>query len=414
MQIDAISLLLPGLLPGMYRGIGFHVPDTSSESGRRVVEYLFPGVDAAAYDDFGRAPGLVYISGLIIGDDYRAKGMALEAAFNTPGPGTLIHPWLGPMTVIMEEPGQIYFSDRELRVLRFTAAFKRMTSGGGISGFSSSLGSAISTMVTVASLLSAVVGTRVISSSRGQAVTRSTRVVTEAIGSLTAPADSRRFLPRLKNAIAASAPSTPVALDGLVRSTAALFADVAETPAVSPAAEATIEPAPSPQSLMSMGADLGQILIEASRDAPADADRALLVSAAAHYLAQGSVQLSYAEFTSRQEALSYRRRMTDRLDALGDALDVLVAVTYDAETSAMRRATRALQAAIIAEVNEVVGRLPSVVTFRPERPLDAWMLAQHVFGDTPERIEAGYADIIARNRPRHPSQLPDGDIEVLR
>ncbi len=41
-MLDDDGSLLPGLLPGRYRGITFHVPNTSIDAGRRVVEYLFP------------------------------------------------------------------------------------------------------------------------------------------------------------------------------------------------------------------------------------------------------------------------------------------------------------------------------------------------------------------------------------
>ncbi len=78
-MLDDDGSLLPGLLPGRYRGITFHVPNTSIDAGRRVVEYLFPGVDPASYDDFGKMPGVVYLSGLIISDDYREQARALEA-----------------------------------------------------------------------------------------------------------------------------------------------------------------------------------------------------------------------------------------------------------------------------------------------------------------------------------------------
>ncbi|TBZ98234.1 hypothetical protein E0H56_03770 [Rhizobium leguminosarum bv. viciae] len=414
MQLDSISWVLPGLLPGSFRGITFHVPDASSDVGRRVVEYLFPGVDLAAYDDFGRAPGVISLSALIVGDDYRAQAAALEAAFETAGPGTLIHPWLGPMTVIVEEPAQIYFSDRELRVLRFSATFKRIKGSrsqilGGISGLSD----AIASVSAAATLLAAGVSS-ILSATRSKAVARSYRVLTSTAAAVTAPAGSARALPRIKAAVAATTPAGPAALDSLVQSAASIISEYAETPAVSPAASATATEAVSSLALMDLGIAIAEQLASTVADAPADADRALLFSAASQFLAATASQSTFADYASRQDAQAFRTRATLAIDTLTDTLETFSGSAFDVQSATLRRAARDLQAALIADINETIGRLPAVIVFRNDRPLDAWLLAQHVFGDTPQLIEAGYRDIIARNRPRHPSALPAGGVEVLR
>jgi len=102
------------------------------------------------------------------------------------------------------------------------------------------------------------------------------------------------------------------------------------------------------------------------------------------------------------------------IDTVTDMLETFSGSTFDVQSTLLRRSARDLQAALIADINETIGRLPAVVIFKNERPLDAWLLAQHVFGDTPQLIEAGYREIVARNRPRHPAALPAGGVEVLR
>lgn len=413
MLIDSISWALPGLLPGSYRGIFFHAPDTTSDVGRRVVEYLFPGVDLADYDDFGLAPGVVSLNGLIVGDDYRAQAAALEAAFETPGPATLIHPWLGPMTVIMVEPAQIYFSDRELRVVRFSASFKRikggaLSVGAGVAGLTSAISGIVSAATAVASAVGAI-----ISSVRTLSAARSYRVVTSAIDGLTAPAGTARLLPRLKASIADGNPTDPVAFDMLMQTASALINSDTSTPAVSPAAGAVVQAQPQPVPTMSMALTLVEQLNAASLDAPSDADRALLLAAAGQFLAQLAAQSMFADYVSRQEAQAMRARVTAAIEALCDSLDQFSGSTFDAASTVLRRSARDLQSSIIADINETIGRLPAVLIFRADRPLDAWLLAQHVFGDTPHLIEAGYRDIVARNKPRHASALPAGNIEVL-
>ncbi len=413
MLFDSLDWVLPGLLPGSYRGITFHIPDTTTEPGRRVVEYLFPGLDEAAYDDFGQAPNVVSLSGMLIGDDYIIQAKALEAAFNTAGPATLIHPWLGPMTVIMEQPAQISFSDRELRVARFSATFKRVPSSGilALSGLSD-LTSAIDAVVAAATAIATVVSS-IISATRTKAVSRSRRIAVTVVDDLAAPAGSARTLPRLKAAIAASTPSDPTGFDGLIQSSAALINAVTSDSAVSPAAEATTEQQPSALSLMSLGMATAEALTSESTTGPSDADRALLLSAAAHFLAQSAAQSVYADYGSSKEALAFRSRATSAVDAMVDAIETVSSDTFLAASSTLRRSVRSLQAAIIADINETIGRLPSVLSFQSDLPVDAWLLAQHVYGDTPSRIEDAYLDIVARNDPRHPAAIPAGNVEVI-
>jgi len=411
MRFDSLDTL-PGLLPASYRGIGFHVLDTASEPGRRVLEYLFPGVDAAAYDDFGVLPNLISIEALIIGDDYKVKAAQLQRAFETAGPATLMHPWLGPMTVIMDEPALLSFSTQELRVVRISARFKKVAASSPVGLSLFSIASVIGSIIALASQLSSSVGTRVISASRSAAVTRSVRIVTAAIAAQTSPTGSAAFMPALRSTILKATPGTPTEYGQWIATAASMFAEASFTPAVAPAAEAVAAQDPSPESLLTISQALGSSLIASAIEAPSDGDRALLVAAAAQLLAQGAVQTAYVSFPSRREALDYRTAALDTTDRLIDTLEGFGGTLFQAETSALVSAARDLQAAIVSDINEVIGRLPDVLVFRPSRSLDAWQLALHVAGDTPSHIEEAYRDIVARNDPRHPSAIEAGAIEV--
>jgi hypothetical protein len=411
MRFDSLDTL-PGLLPASFRGVDFHVADASSEVGRRVLEYLFPGVDAAEYDDFGVAPGVITIDALIVGDDYKVKAKILQAAFETAGPGTLIHPWLGPMTVIVEEPAMISLSARELRVVRMNARFKRyslsLTSGSGLFD----IATIIATIISLATALSSAVGTKVISATRVAAVTRSTRLVTSAITSLTPPTGSAAFLPTLKTLIAKTVPGTADEYGAWVTAAAVMFADVSDTSAVAPAAEAVIVQQPSADSILGISLSLASAMNAHALDAPADADRALLTAASSQFVAQGSVQAAYVSFASRREALAYRATALSAIDGLIDQLEGFGSTSFQAEVSALIGALRDLQAAIVSNINEIIGHLPNVLVFKTTRSIDAWQLALHVAGDQPSRLEEVYRDIVARNDPKHPSAMEAGNIEV--
>ena len=411
MLLDSLNAA-EGLLPGVYRGIPISIVDVSSDHGRRVLEYLYPGVDPADYDDFGVGPSGISIEALYVGDDYRARAKLLSKAFETPGPALLIHPWFGPMQVIMEEPAQIRFSERELRVFRVSARFKRAPSSS-ISGFSGGLlPSALSNFTSAVTSLAASIATAVISSARTSATIRSRRVASSVADAITARPDARSAVSQIRSALAASSPSSPVAFDTWTSSAASVIAQTIEVPAVAPATTIAVT-TPSAQALMSAGLSIATGLLTEAGKAPSAIDALLLAGAAGQFIAASAEQSSYADFVSRQEALRYRSSMTSALASLVDQVEQQAPDTMQAASSALSSAARSLTAAIVSDLNEVIGRLPSVRRMSVSRNTDAWLVAQHLSGDTPALIETVYADLVARNDPAHPARLSAGVVEFL-
>lgn len=400
-----------GLLPGMFRGIALSIVDASSDHGRRVLEYLFPGVDPAAYDDFGLGPSGISIEALYIGDDYKVQARLLAAAFETPGPGLLIHPWLGPISVIMEEPAQIRFSERELRVLRISARFKRapVVSLGGL--FSSDLTSNIASMVAAVAGLISTIASVVLSSTRSSASRRSVRVVNAVASGLTSPPSVRSALTSVRVELAASSPQSPAAFDAWIASASAVISTVTEVSPVGSASD-TQETA-SAQALMAIGLSMAKGLIAQVAAAPSSTDQLLLLSAASHFVSDVAAQSPYAEFTSRNEAMTFRSSITTALSTIIDLVEDNSPDTMQAATRAVIRAARSLSASVVADLNEVIGTLPVVQAISTTRNVDAWAIAQHLAGDTPAMIETVYADIVARNGPVHPANLTSGRVEFL-
>lgn len=120
--------LFDSLYGASFRGVDFDIPDTRQEVGRRVQRFWFPGRDDTVHQDLGAHEGPIGVTGLIVGGDYVARARALRAAFLEPGPGTLVHPWLGEIEVVLAQPATITFSEREMRVARFEAQFERVPS----------------------------------------------------------------------------------------------------------------------------------------------------------------------------------------------------------------------------------------------------------------------------------------------
>jgi prophage DNA circulation protein len=93
----ALGLWAAPLLPASWRGLPFAVSNESLKPGRRTVLHEYPFRDKPWVEDLGLATITVTVSGFLIGDDVFAQRAAMRAACDQAGPGTLVHPSLGPL-----------------------------------------------------------------------------------------------------------------------------------------------------------------------------------------------------------------------------------------------------------------------------------------------------------------------------
>lgn len=124
-----------------YNGVIFHVFKSKADwngalsrisdmGGRRKVKYQFPYLDGQTTDDLGRKPGSFELDVLIHGQNYLKCLVALEAEFNKPTPGELIHPVRGKITCAVEEVTATHQSDQRKAVaLRVTFVEHNFTIG---------------------------------------------------------------------------------------------------------------------------------------------------------------------------------------------------------------------------------------------------------------------------------------------
>jgi prophage DNA circulation protein len=87
------------LLPASFRGVKFHYEELRKSGGRRRVDDEYPYRDDVYIEDIGRRKREHRITGYVLGDDFLVQRDALEAALEQPGPGTLVHPTRGPLSV---------------------------------------------------------------------------------------------------------------------------------------------------------------------------------------------------------------------------------------------------------------------------------------------------------------------------
>lgn len=411
---------LPGLLPASFRGVPFWVLDADHEAGRRMATVFFPGRDGAWHDDLGLHTGPISLNALVIGDDYIQQANRLQGALNTPGPGTLVHPWLGEKWVVCNTPANINYSSKNLRVVTFDLTFEEDTSGFDLFSTVAGLIASVSALFSGASyLVASIMGTASVS----LAAWTTGR---EALSSLTG--DFLELISRTKSAnLYITSLSKPqdilkkVLTQPAGPDTASSMADTLITfpKTIQAIASTPLTPAIGLQIPRNRASHKeGAILLLKMADQAAsyetitltDASMALGMEAAC--LAAVAALICEIDFENRQEAMVWRTQLNN---ALTQCLERTVQLAQQApESSARLRASLSnLQANLALDMNETIGRLPAIQTVTPVATVSAFLLAQHYVGDDPQQVVPMVHDLWRRNRLRHPGSIPADPVEVL-
>ena len=117
-----------------FRGVPFQVYMAGGELGRSTALHVFPNGSAPYPEDMGKAPQFYDVQGFVSGSSYMAQRDALEAAFQQPGPGTLVHPWYGSLYVALAGPVRTQHSAADGGLWQFQARFVRVEKPGGLTG----------------------------------------------------------------------------------------------------------------------------------------------------------------------------------------------------------------------------------------------------------------------------------------
>lgn len=104
-----MSVLSEQLQPASFRGVPFEVEASGITVGRRTVVHEYPQRDRPYVEDMGRATRNITLQCFVVGGDYLEQAQALMHELEEPGPGTLVHPWLGEMEVTITSVSELQF-----------------------------------------------------------------------------------------------------------------------------------------------------------------------------------------------------------------------------------------------------------------------------------------------------------------
>lgn len=91
------------LQPAKFRNAGFHVEAGGGAGGRRTAVHEYPEQDKPFVEDLGGKAETWRITAFVIGDDYKAARDALLAALREYGPGILVHPLHGQISLQVQD-----------------------------------------------------------------------------------------------------------------------------------------------------------------------------------------------------------------------------------------------------------------------------------------------------------------------
>jgi prophage DNA circulation protein len=89
------------LLPASFAHVPFMYENCALTGGRRGPDHEFPFRDDTYSEDLGEKKHEHKITGYVIGDDFMAQRVALVEVLTLPGPHTFVHPYLGPLVVMV-------------------------------------------------------------------------------------------------------------------------------------------------------------------------------------------------------------------------------------------------------------------------------------------------------------------------
>ncbi|MFC3716800.1 DNA circularization protein [Luteimonas soli] len=379
-----------------FRGVEFHTVSDSATFGRRTVLHEFPFRDLPYSEDLGRKAREIRIVGFVLGDDYLTTLDSLIAAIEQAGPGKLVHPKYGELTVSISGSGvtveqtdteggmaRINFACIESGEARFPASqvatqdvLKAVADDGkrtAIAGFLSRF-----------SLDNLPAWAQELSINRARAFLDQVRNV---IGPIAGVASGRGSVLGLLDALSPD-------LGSLLRNGMAFtneIGNLVDTMRIGLDGRTAVRVFGGLASIGQGEAPLP--LTTATRRRDAQCRAALIPYLQASVAIERARAVADIEFTDYEDAVAVRDSVVAQIDTVADT------TTDDRVFDALS----ALRAAVVRDIAARGADLARLVAVTPVTTLPALVLAHRLYQDA--TLEA---DILARNRIVHPGFVPAG------
>ena len=126
-ELTQTSVLINGqsvqLVGGSFRGVPFRTVNAELKVGRRNQVNEYPQRDVPYVDDLGRRARRIVVEAYVLGPNYLLERNALIKAFETAGPGELLHPRYGALRVSLDGEVSIKETPEQGGIARISATF---------------------------------------------------------------------------------------------------------------------------------------------------------------------------------------------------------------------------------------------------------------------------------------------------
>ena len=136
---------LVDLQPASFRGAAFLCPKDHVKEGRNTIDHKYPNSSYRYAEDNGYTPPEFDMTCVLHGPNLLSDFSRLRSALNTPGPGTLRHPWYGAQYCAVKGPWKVCRDDRDSGVLELEVTFL-VTGPPAFPGLVSGIAATISTL----------------------------------------------------------------------------------------------------------------------------------------------------------------------------------------------------------------------------------------------------------------------------
>ena len=99
------------LLDASFRGVKLSISSTDDAAERAQVRHEYPYRDGAEVEDLGRRARTIRVQAIVWGKEYETDLRKLLEALGKPGPGELIHPVFGSLSVSLVSHGVTHHED---------------------------------------------------------------------------------------------------------------------------------------------------------------------------------------------------------------------------------------------------------------------------------------------------------------
>lgn len=386
------------LQQGRFRNAPFFVSAHDMRGGRKQAQHQFPHLDDDQSEDLGRRQAVLSIDGYVIGPDYMEARDALIDALEKPGPGTLVHPWLGTRRVQVTEY-RLRESSAEGGMARFSISF--------VEAGERVLPSATEdTRQAVADRADAArdavigdfaerfdaTGPQFVADSATSLLQRMTARL-DALAANLPGFDGASAFQRDLTAFSGSLSSLIREPAGLAGSATSLIGALAGL-ATRPRSALSVY-----RQLFDFGDDAKPVpMTTPARKRQAGNQEAITGLVRTGAVIEASVVATGVDYETAEDAMAVRDELADRLN-----------LEMETASDQVYQTLAGLRAALVRDITERGARLARIVRITPPATVPAVVLAHRLYGDAMREGE-----IVRRNRIRHPGFVPGGtQLEVL-